>query len=41
VSLGGHKLKGNVVINPEKLSMVAVDAGDDVWYGQLIMCSDV
>ena len=47
VALGGHILKGNVLLDEHNLSMVAVKArvagsgSYTVWYGQLVFCFEV
>ena len=45
MALGGHKLKGNVLIDATNLAMVAVKAKVEgspssytIWYGQLVFC---
>ena len=52
VALGGHKVKGNVLLDPSRLAMVAVKSklaataanpnpGYVIWYGQLVLCFTV
>ena len=44
VGLGGHQLKGNVLLDESKLAMVAIkskvagSAAYTIWYGQLVFC---